>query len=101
MPSEPPIACSLSAPELRERLDAIAALGRAGLIAAERDGAGVVLRFQRCTRPELAAIVAAEAECCAFLSMDLHDEPDAAVLRIEAPAGAESLLRDLVSVFGA
>lgn len=99
MASDLPVACSLDADELPERLAAMAALGRAGLIAAERDGARAVLRFQPAARVELAAIVAAEAECCAFLSMRIHDEHETVVLTVEGPTGAEPLLQDMVNAF--
>lgn len=99
MPSDLPIACSLSAEELPERLGAMAALGRTSLLAADRDGARAVLRFRPAARAELAAIVAAEEECCAFLSMELHDEPDSIVLTVQAPAAAEPLLHELVGAF--
>src|SRR5687768_3520948 len=99
MPSDLPIACSLSADELPRRLDAIGAVGRSSLLAAESDGARALLRFRPAAREELAAIVAAEAECCAFLSMELRDESDAVVLTIQAPAGGQPLVDELVSVF--
>jgi hypothetical protein len=99
MQSDLPIACSLSADELPERLAAMSTLGRTSLLAAERDGAHAVLRFRSNARDELAAIVAAEAECCAFLSMELHDAPDSIVLTVQAPTGAEPLLHELVSAF--
>ncbi len=46
------------------------------------------------------AIVVAEAQCCAFLRMDLIDEDGTLVLTIEAPEGAEPVLGDLVAAFG-
>ena len=99
MPTDLPIACSLSADELAERLDAMGAVGRTGLLAANREGARAVLHFRPAARDEVAAIVAAEAECCAFLTMELRDEPDAVVLTIEAPVDAEPVLAELVSAF--
>ena len=99
MPTDLPIACSLSADELPERLDAMGAVGRTGLLAVERAGARAVLRFRPAARDEVAAIVAAEAECCAFLTMELREERGAVVLTIEAPADAEPVLADLISAF--
>jgi hypothetical protein len=81
MPSDSPIACSLSPAELPQRL-------------------AEMLRFRIGARNQLDAIVAAEAQCCAFLSMQLDDEPDAVRLTIEAPPGAEPVLHDLAAAFG-
>jgi hypothetical protein len=102
MPDRLPIACSLSASDLTERLRAIGALGRDSLVAARRDGARAELRFaaRAGVRDRVAAIVAAETECCAFLDMRVADEPDAVVLSIAAPDGAEPVLAELVDAFG-
>lgn len=99
MPPQPPIACSLSSTELPRRLDEMSAIGRAGLLAAEIDGGRAVLRFRAEARGRLAAVVAAEAECCAFLRMELSEESGAIRLTMDAPAGAEPVLSDLVAAF--
>ncbi len=101
MSTEPPIACSLNAAEMPGRLAEMAAIGQSGLLAVETKDARAVLRFRAGaqTRERLEAIVAAEAECCAFLSMELRHEPCAVVLIIEAPEGAEPVLDELVSAF--
>jgi hypothetical protein len=102
MPAELPIACSLSAAELPERLAAIADLGRAALLAARIDPTSAELRFAAGSgvRRRVEAIVAAESQCCAFLAMRVEDEPDAVLLTITAPVGAELVLADLVDAFG-
>ena len=101
MPAEPPIACSLSAAELPKRLAEIRAVGRSSLLSAESAGLRAVLRFAATpdTRAQLAAIVAAEQECCAFLAMDLRDEADSIALTIDAPADAQPVLDELVAAF--
>jgi hypothetical protein len=103
MAPELPITCSLTAAELPARLAEMAAIGRSSLLGAEASGRSALLRFRddRDTRTRLAAIVAAEAECCSFLTMRLNDAPGAIGLSIEAPAGAELVLRELASAFGA
>ena len=84
---------------MRERLGQMAAVGEAGLLAVDADSASATLRFRPEVRGRLAAIVAAEAECCPFLSLDLADEPGAVRLTISAPAGAAPVLQELVAAF--
>ena len=64
------------------------------------DGAGT-LRFRADgdTRARLEAIVAAEAECCPFLDMELCEEADELLLTIVAPEGAEPIAADLIETF--
>ena len=102
MPTEPPIACSLTTAEMAERLTEMAAIGRSGLLAVEIEDARAVLHFRAGEemRERLEGIVAAESQCCAFLRMGLYDEPDAVVLAIEAPEGAEPVLDELIAAFG-
>jgi hypothetical protein len=101
MPTNLPIACSLTAEELSPRLDEMAALGRAALIDARTEQTKAELRFapDAGIRVRVEAIVAAEARCCAFLHMRVHGEPDAVVLEIDAPEGAELVLTELVDAF--
>jgi hypothetical protein len=102
MTTELPIACSLTAADMPGRLAEAAAIGRAGLLGVEATEARAVLHFRADadTRARLAAIVAAEAECCPFLAISLDDGRGALALTIEAPPGAEPVLRDLVAAFG-
>ena len=83
-----PLACSLDAPALEERLAEMRALARDSLIAADSSG---VLRFRATpeSRARLERIVAAEAECCAFLALDLREHDGELRLTITAPEGAE------------
>ena len=99
MTSELPLACSLRGAELRDRLGQMAAVGEAGLLAFEADSTSATLRFRPEVREGLDAIVAAEAECCPFLSLDLADEPGAVRLTISAPADAAPVLQELVAAF--
>jgi hypothetical protein len=101
MPTELPIACSLSATELPVRLAEIAGLGRAALLDVRQDGTHAQLRFAAGAgvRERVDAVVAAETQCCAFLEMRVSDDPDAVVLNIAAPKGAEVVLAELVDAF--
>jgi hypothetical protein len=101
MPTELPIACSLRANELTGRLAQMADLGGRALLEAELAGRRATVRFAggAGVREQLTRIVAAESECCAFLAMSVRDEPDVVVLVIEAPEGAEVVVRELVGAF--
>jgi len=96
-----PMTCSLSASDLNGRLAEAADLGRAALLDAKSDGTRAELRFAlgAGVRERVDAIVAAESLCCAFLAMRVSDAPAAVVLTIDAPAGAELVLADIVDSF--
>jgi hypothetical protein len=101
MPAELPIACSLTTTELPARLAEMAALGRDALVEARRERAHAELRFTAGAgvRERVKAIVQEETQCCAFLTMDVRDEPDLVVLDISAPAEADLILDELVDAF--
>jgi hypothetical protein len=101
MTAELPVACSLSATELPARLAEIADLGHTALLNARTEGGQAILRFEAApgVRERVEKIVAAESECCAFLTMRVSDAPDEIVLSITAPEGAEPVLDDLVNAF--
>jgi hypothetical protein len=101
MPADLPIACSLNATDLSARLEEMAAIGRAGLLDTAISDGRATLRFaaDADVRERLAAVVAAEAECCAFLELRLSGSQDELTLTIGSPAGAEPIVEDLVSAF--
>jgi hypothetical protein len=101
MTSDLPIACSLSATDLSARLTQMAELGRAALVDVRHEGRRAELRFAAGAgvRARVDGIVAAESQCCAFLELNVRDEPDTIVLTIQAPDGAEVVLQELVDAF--
>jgi hypothetical protein len=86
-----PIACSLDAGSLAARRDEMRAVPLLG--------ARVQLRFAADSRAAVERIVAAESECCPFLTMRLAQEDDALVLTVDAPRGAEAVLAGMVEAF--
>jgi hypothetical protein len=98
MPTDLPIACSLSATELPQRLAEMADLGLAALVDARSEPLHAQLRFAAGAdvRDRVQAVVAAESQCCAFLTMRVTDGPDTVELAIDAPEGAELVLSELV-----
>jgi len=101
MTSDTPISCSLSAGELKQRLAAIAEVGAGSLISRDIEGDRHLLYFWASVkaRQRLEDIIAAEAECCAFLDLSLIEEGDQLVLSIAAPKDARALADGLAEAF--
>lgn len=97
----PPIACSLGANDLRQRLNEIASIGTESLIERSEEGDRQLLRFRSDaeTRRRLEAVVGAEAECCAFLDLSLDQEGDELVLSIGAPEDGKHVAEELAASF--
>jgi len=93
-----PIACTLDGPALAERLAEIRAVGRDAFVAVDGDGT-LVFHATPEARRRLERIVAAEAECCPFLRLDLSQTDDELRLTIAAPEGAELVRTELVAAF--
>jgi hypothetical protein len=91
-------ACTLTPEDMPAHLAEMAALARSLQSSVTVDGRAV-LRFRPDddTRARAAAFVATESACCSFLSIELLDEPDAVVLTVEGPAGAEPIVAELVA----
>jgi hypothetical protein len=103
MTEETPIACSLGAGELEQRLAAIAEIGAESLVGRETEGDRHLLRFRSDagTRERLEGVVAAEKECCSFLDLTLGEEDGELLLSISAPRDARGLADGLAIAFGA
>ncbi len=101
MSTELPIACSLRATDLPVRRAQIAALGREALVSAHVEGQRAELRFddRPGVRERVERFVAAEGECCAFLTMRIGEAEGDIRLAIDAPGGAEPVLAELVAAF--
>jgi hypothetical protein len=101
MPDELPIACSLSGSDLKQRLAEMADLGRVALVDHQSADGKAVLRFRSSeeTSQRLGRIVAAEAECCAFLDLGITARGDSLELTIAGPDGAEPVVDELVEAF--
>lgn len=102
MSTDDPVACSLDATDLEQRLTAIAAVGADSLIAREVDDGRHLLRFRAdsATRRRLEEVVAAEAQCCAFLDLGLASEDGELLLSIAAPNDAQAVADGLAAAFG-
>jgi GNAT superfamily N-acetyltransferase len=87
MAKDLPVVCSLEAGDLEQRLATIAEIGRRSLLGREVEAGRHLLRFRSDgrTRRQLEGVIAAEAECCAFLDLALESDGDDLVLSIGAP----------------
>jgi hypothetical protein len=96
-----PIACTLSPTDLTARGAELRALGDDGLLELSEDDGRAVLRFRADpdVRARIEAIVAAESECCAFLSFRLEHAADASVLTIGAANGGAEVMHELAAAF--
>lgn len=100
----PPIVCSLSVGAYADRLGRIRRVGSTALLRVDRHPDRVLLHF----RPgdqiarDLREIRDAEAQCCAFLRLELTEHPDATALSIASakPDGA-FMVDELADAFAA
>jgi hypothetical protein len=101
MNEEAPLACSLGASDLRQRLNEIAKVGTDSLIEHDTDGNRHLLRFNidPDTRRRLEAIVAAEAKCCSFLDLSLEERGGELVLSVSAPPDGQPVADELAAAF--
>ncbi len=83
---DPPIACTLDAGTMVERLHRIKALTDADLLSHELTGNQLRLVYQHGATNEVQAVVELERNCCAFLDFVVQEVKRSVVLTISAPA---------------
>jgi hypothetical protein len=98
-----PMACSLTAEQLPQRLAEVGELGRSALIDAAIAGGRAELQFTGGTdnRAAIDRFVAAESACCPFFSFDVRDEDEVIHMIVEAPPEGAEILQILVQEFTA
>lgn len=96
-----PIACTLGASDLSQRLDEIATLDAESLLGHEQKDSAHTLRFRRDdrTRRQLEEIVAAEVRCCSFLDLGISERDGNLILTIAAAEGGEPVAQALALAF--
>ena len=92
-----PIACSLTAADYRRRVADANQLARDALRTREPIERGVRLTFTESpeVRARLEALVAAESECCPFLTMRFRGGADRIVLDVTGPDDAAPILEEI------
>lgn len=99
MTESTPFSCTLS-PEDAARRRTRDRLLADRLISHHWDGSrGAVLTFPADATPLVTRFVRDESACCSFFGFDVDAGEQQVVLRVEAPAGAEPMLHQLVSAF--
>lgn len=81
--SDIPVACQLSSPEQAARLDALRATIFAACTEVEETDDGYAFAFNGHVAPQIIDFIAAERECCPFLTFDLHLPPASKPLYLE------------------
>jgi len=96
MPQEP-IACTLSPSALADRTGALSDLSGRAMLSREEtaDGQRLVFLDTPEVERELHAAIAAEADCCAFLRMDLRRVEGGLRLDVSGRAEARSIIAEL------
>ncbi|MHB8589615.1 MAG: hypothetical protein ACYDA0_12300 [Candidatus Dormibacteraceae bacterium] len=74
MPESPPIACTLSATELKDREGAWRKLMASGLLERDRVPCGIRLRPASGAAAALVKLIDFERECCAWIHVEVEDD---------------------------
>lgn len=95
MPSESPepnpIACTLSSPELRTRLEWIARLNEDALRGHHRNGLQLELIYASDAAERVREMVRHERQCCAFLNFSIHESRDFVAVTVEVPENGREI----------
>ncbi len=94
-----PIACTLSAGDVHQRLAWIADLNQRRLVRHRRDDLTLSLVYDREARPDVDRLVAQESECCPFLAFRVEDGVDGIVMTVTAPEEAREAADTLFDGF--
>jgi len=97
VPEPLPIACSLSATDLAQRARELADLREDALVHRTRipGGARLVFADTPGTAARIRAAVAAEEECCPFLTLRLAHDADRLVLDVTGPDEAMPIIEGM------
>jgi hypothetical protein len=99
--SEPvPIACTLDAGALTERVDEWRALVASSVVSLEADATSVrlVLDDSDAALTAAASLGQREKQCCAFFDVGIELGPDERALYLRVPPGAEEAIAEFVAL---
>ena len=98
---EPPIACTLDAGNLKDRLEWIGRLNARSLRGSQRGDLILVLDYAPNAIGDVREMVAGEQACCAFLTFAIDERPEAVRVTITAPESAREAAEALFEPFAA
>lgn len=98
---KPPIACSLDAGNLKDRLAWIGQLNARSLIGSQRGDLSLVLDYAPDAIGNVREMVAGEQACCAFLSFAIDERADRVRVTIITPESAREAAEALFESFAA
>ena len=90
-PEANPIACTLSSPEFRARIEWIARLNADALREHHRNGLQIELIYASDAAVRVREMVRRERQCCAFLSFTLQESQDSVAVTIEVPENGREI----------
>ena len=96
MADSPPIACTLSADDLRDREGAWRKLMGSGLVKRDEVPGGIQLSAAPGAAVALLELVELERECCAWIQFEVRDD---AVVTMTAPGDGEAVLTEMFKIF--
>ena len=94
-----PIACTLDAGNLKDRLASIASLNARSLKGSRRDGLTLTLNYLPSALEDVRKMVAGEQICCAFLDFRIQEEAEQVTVTIVAPEEAKEAAENLFRPF--
>ena len=94
-----PFACTLTAGDLRDRWAWIATLNRDALRGYDQADLTLRLRYAPQAVQQVRELMCQERACCAFLTFEMREEPNAVTLTIKAPEEARSMVDALFEAF--
>jgi hypothetical protein len=92
MTDKPPIACTLTEHDLRDRVAWIATLNRDALRGYDRTDLTLQIRYCLQAAPHVRELMRREQACCAFLTFELQERSDEVQLTIKAPEVARATI---------
>ncbi len=95
--ADPPIACTLTSDQQRDRMSLILTLASDALVGHEPIDGGVRARFRNDPGIErrVTGLAGAEAQCCAFLRFDVDSDASAVLLDITGSPQAQPAIRSM------
>ena len=90
-----PIVCTLWPGDRKQRLESLQQLTRDALMSYARHGLMLQLRYRKDAAARVRSLVARGQQCCAFLTLAVHEDSEAVRVTITAPEHAREAADEL------